>query len=209
VKSSPVDPYCYPGTNILRNLLDLRDEVELNSFEAAMVAIHLVRLTEEPIEGEFGTARLRETHRRIFGSVYEWAGQLRKNTGTMTKQRPAGHRVTYGDSAYVESGLLDTFEKLKRENFLRGSQADSFAIRSAHFYGELDAIHPFREGNSRTLRQFFSDLAREAGFKIDWTATSATAEDREALILARDIAVVRGDSSSLAHILRTHLQTRG
>ena len=61
----------------------------------------------------------------------------------MTKQREAGHIVTYGDSAYVELGLADTFEKLKRENFLRGLEPEDFALRAAYFYGELDAIHPF------------------------------------------------------------------
>jgi hypothetical protein len=90
-------------------LNDIRDSSELEAFEAAMVSIRLVRLTEEPIQGAFDAARLQETHRRIFGGVYEWAGQFRKNTGTMTKQREAGNIVTYGlgDISAALDALLD------------------------------------------------------------------------------------------------------
>jgi len=64
-----------------------------------MVAVRLVRLSEEPLLGSFDLDRLLRTHRRIFDGVYEWAGQLRQNTGTMKKQRKAGYVVSHGDSA--------------------------------------------------------------------------------------------------------------
>jgi cell filamentation protein len=205
VKTPPSDPYCYPGTNVLRNLNDLRDAADLEAFEGAMVAVRLVRLGEEPIEGPFDLTRLLETHRRIFGGVYEWAGELRRNTGTMGKRRESGNVVSYGDSAFVVRALADLFAKLDRENHLSDLAAERFALRAAYYYGEIDAIHPFREGNSRTLRQFFGDLAREGGYKIDWTSASSTEEDRRRLILARDIAVMRGDSSLLARIIADNL----
>jgi len=205
VKSTSADPYCYPGTEVLRNLNNIRDSAELEAFEAAMVALRLVRLSEEPLQGSFDLDRLLRTHRRIFDGVYEWAGQLRQNTGTMKKQRKAGHVVSYGDSAYVQPALVEMLRKLQQENFLRNLLPKSFAARAAFYYGEIDAIHPFREGNSRTLRQFFGDLAREADYRIDWTAASATEEDRQQIFLARDMAVMHGDSSLLARIIERNL----
>jgi cell filamentation protein len=109
-------------------------------------------------------------------------------------------------SLLLPRDLDDVFERLGRENFLRGLDPPTFGLRAAHFYGELDAVHPFREGNSRTLRQFFSDLAVQAGYKIDWSAASSTELRRRELILARDIAVLRGDSSQLAQIITRYLE---
>ena len=68
---------------------------------------------------------------------------------------------------YVQSALVEMLIKLQQENFLCNLPSKSFAARAAFYYGEIDAIHPFREGNSRTLRQFLADLAREAGYRID------------------------------------------
>jgi len=207
VKQASPDPYCYPGTHILRNLKDIRDSTALEAFEAAMVAIRLVRLSEGPLHGPFDLHRLCETHRRIFDGVYDWAGQLRRNTGTMTKQREAGNVISYGDSVYVEPALSKVFAELAWEMQLKGLPANRFALRAAFYYGEIDAIHPFREGNSRTLRKFFGDLAEEAGYKIDWTSASRTEEQRRQIFLARDLAVMRGDPSLLASIIAHHLHS--
>jgi hypothetical protein len=108
-----------------------------------MVAIRLVRLSEGPLHGPFDLHRLCETHRRIFDGVYDWAGQLRRNTGTMTKQREAGNVISYGDSVYVEPALSKVFAELAWEMQLKGLPANRFALRAAFYYGEIDAIHPF------------------------------------------------------------------
>ena len=173
-----------------------------------MVAVSLVRLREEPILGPFDLSRLLETHRRIFGGVYGWAGQIRRNTGTMQKLRKSGAIVSYGDSAFVEAALAEVFAGLGRERFLGGLAVAEFAQRAAYYYGELDAIHPFREGNSRTLRQFIGDLAANCEYRLDWTKASNTEETRQELIFARDLAVMRRDSSRLAHIFRTYLSPK-
>jgi cell filamentation protein len=205
VKHSSPDPYCYPGTDVLRNLLDIRDASELAAFEAAIVSVRLVRLSEEPLHGPFNLHRLQQTHRRIFDGIYPWAGQLRRDTGTMKKHREAGYVVSYGDSSFVEPALETALAKLRDEAFLRGTPTNTFAQRAAFYYSEIDAIHPFREGNSRTLRQFFSDLARENGFRMDWTSASTSEADQRSLIRARDLAVMQGDLLPLTEIFAKHL----
>jgi cell filamentation protein len=206
VRRAAQDPYCYPGTQVLRNLLDIRDAAALDLFEGALVAIRLVHLRENPIGGPCDVKRLLETHRRMFDGVYPWAGCLRRDTGTMTKHRTSGTIVTYADSAYVEASIHDLFRKLEREEGLKGLDLDRFSLRAAYFYGELDAIHPFREGNSRTLREFFVDLACNAGYWIDWTQASDSEDKRQRVFLARDLAVMRGDTSLLASIFRENLR---
>jgi cell filamentation protein len=191
------DPYCYPGTDVLINGGDLRTQAELNEFEANAVFLAYAALKLRPIRGVFDAKRLQQTHRRIFGNVYPWAGEFRKGIGMMTKNR-SGFVVAYGASENVPATLETTFKELNKENHLRGLAAETMPQRLAWYYSELDAIHAFREGNSRTLRAFFSDLAQAAGYRLDWVNI---AEQRQQLYHARDLAVMRGDTSELAQIL--------
>jgi len=204
MSSSVRDPYVYPGTNVLINLEDIRDQSALNRFEADAVAVDLIDLRQNPITGPFDTRRLQETHRRIFGRVYPWAGEFRKDIGMLAKNR-SGFVVAYGPSQNIPGALTTTFAALKAEHDLQGLDADAMARRLAYYYGELDAIHAFRDGNSRTLREFTTDLAEAAGHRLDWARVAQTTEDRERLYHARDLSVMRGDLSELAAIIRATL----
>jgi cell filamentation protein len=157
------DPYVYPGTNILINLEDIRDQAALNCFEAQTASANIARLAINPIQGTFDVHRLQETHRRILG-----------------KNR-SGFVVAYGPSQNVPGALESTFAALKAEKFLHGLKAGAMAQRLAYYYSELDAIHAFRDGNSRTLRAFTADLAEAAGHRLDWTRAAQAAEDRQRL----------------------------
>jgi cell filamentation protein len=161
------DPYCYSGTDVLINREDIRDQGILNKFEAQVASACIARLAVDPIEGPFDTLRLQETHRRIFGRVYPWAGEIRKDIGMMAKTRPSGFVVAYGPSQNVPAALANTFAALKAENCLGGLDSEAIAKRLAYYYSELDSIHAFRDGNSRTLRVFTSDIAQSAGHRLD------------------------------------------
>jgi cell filamentation protein len=198
------DPYVYPGTNVLINLKDIRDQAVLNRFEADAVAVYLIDLKQNPIQGPFDARRLQETHRRIFANIYPWAGEFRKDIGMLAKNR-SGFVVAYGPSQNIPGALAGAFAALKAENDLRGLDADAMAKRLAYYYGELDAIHAFRDGNSRTLRAFTSDLAETAAHRLDWARAALRAEDQQRLYHARDLAVMHGDLSELAAIIRATL----
>lgn len=193
------DPYVYPGTNVLRNLKDLRDQRILDIFEADAVATSYAEIKLNPLQGPFDVRRLQETHRRIFARVYPWAGEIRKDIGLMAKNR-SGFVVAYGPAQNVPGALETTFAALKAERYLQGLKADTMAQRLAYFYSELDAIHAFRDGNSRTLRAFTTDLAEAAGHRLDWTRVAQSPEDPERLYHARDLAVMRGNLSELTGI---------
>ena len=195
------DPYCYSGADVLINKGDYRTHVELDRFEADAVFLASAALKSRPIQGAFDTRRLQETHRRLFGNVYPWAGELRKDIGMMAKTRASGFVVAYGPSENVPGALASTFAALKAENSLRGLGVEAIALRLAYYYSELDAIHVFRDGNSRTLRAFSSDLAQSAGHRLDWAPAAQTPEQRQQLYHARDLAVMRGDRSELAGII--------
>jgi cell filamentation protein len=117
--SQAVDPYWYLGTTVLINSGGFRTQAELDQFEADAVMLSLASLRIRPIVGSFDEARLRETHRRLFRLVYSWAGQLRQQTGTLTKTRESGQVVRYGHSDHVPTALSKILSDLQRENALR------------------------------------------------------------------------------------------
>ena len=102
--------------------------------------------------------------------------------------------------------MAATFAALKAENDLRSLDIAAMAKRLAYFYSELDAIHAFRDGNSRTLRAFTSDLVKAAGHRLDWAVAANAAEGRQRLYHARDLAVMRGDLSELSGIIGAALR---
>jgi len=204
VNKTPVDPYCFPGTNVLRNLRGIMDRAELETAESELAATMGRSVYIDP-PARTDLLYLKSIHRTLFGKLYPWAGETRRDLGRMTKTRENGSVVLYGDSAFVDTELARMFSMLAAENYLKGLPIDRFAVRAAWFYGELDAIHPFREGNSRTLRLFFHGVAHNAGYLADWRILAAPAAARETLYAARDRAVMLGDSAPLASLFSTVL----
>lgn len=131
-----------------------------------------------------------------FQDVYDWAGELR--TIDIAKQ---------GDlfclAPFVGTELAKRFEAIGAEDYLMGLSESQFATRAAEHLSELNAIHPFREGNGRTLRAFLSILADQAGHPIDlvrispsdWNAASIESFRRGDARPLRD-AVANAISSS-------------
>lgn len=159
------DPYLYPGTNVLRNLRGLTDPKLLERFEARRTHRRLAELIDTPVPGGFDVAHLKAIHRYIFRDVYEWAGQFR--TVNVSK---GGH--LFGLATFLEPALQQILAKLATEKHLVDLDAEIFANRAAYFLGELNAAHPFREGNGRTQREFIRELGVKAGHYIDWRATT-------------------------------------
>ena len=57
-----LDPYVYPGTSILRNVLDIQKQQMLDDAEADYVSLRLRELAEYPLEGEYDVDHLTEMH---------------------------------------------------------------------------------------------------------------------------------------------------
>ncbi len=151
------DPYCYKGSEVLRNRLSLRDRSALDAFETEATAQRF----DEPLpSGRFGVAHYRAVHRHLFGDVFTWAGRFRTV------------RIAKGDSMFcypehIDREMSRVFADLKAKNLLRGMAAPEFANECACFLSQLNAIHPFRDGNGRAQLAFVILLAHAAGFKTN------------------------------------------
>lgn len=150
------DPYSEPN-GVLRNSLGITDATELSEAEADIAAVELAILDAEPLPGSYDLAHLQAFHRQIFGSVYPWAGELR------TVEISKG--TSFCPSIHIVSFAKGVFHKLADNGHLQGLDRLEFIRALADLYGDVNAIHPFREGNGRNQRAF---LAREAGYTISW-----------------------------------------
>lgn len=157
----PADPYVYPGTEVLRNRFGIRDADELARREGEITIVTLAQLENEPLPGNYDLAHLRAMHAHIFGDVYPWAGEFR--TVQITKDSHL-----FALPQHMETYLSQVLDRLAQENHLRGLERDVFLDRVAESYADINAVHPFREGNGRTQRAFVGQLAQEAGYSIAW-----------------------------------------
>jgi cell filamentation protein, protein adenylyltransferase len=152
------DDYCYPGTTVLKNKLDLTDADELANFEAE---VSDARADEEAPAGDLDYAHFKAIHRHLFQDVYDWAGEAR--TVRISKDNSM---FCYPEN--IESEATKLFANLKADKFLQGFSSKGFAKKAAHFLTELNAIHAFREGNGRAQLSFFLLLADQAGHSLDF-----------------------------------------
>jgi len=150
------DPYCYSGTDVLKNRLGLREAAKLAAFEAEITA---QRAAEPLPAGRLSYGRYRAIHRHLFQDVYAWAGRPR--TIRMAK---GGNAFCYPE--HIDREMRRLFAELAAHRYFRGLDAQSFAAQAAHFLAELNAIHPFREGNGRTQLSFLTLLAEQAGHPL-------------------------------------------
>jgi len=156
------DPYCYPGSDVLINKFGIKNAMELDEVERELTLNRLGELMHKLVVGRFGFTHLKKIHKAIFGDLYEWAGQARKH-GFISK----------GQTIFCNAGFIDKeakriFDELTFDNKLRNLGFDQFVEKLVYYSSEINVLHPFREGNGRTLREFIRQLAAVNGYSIRW-----------------------------------------
>lgn len=150
--------YCYPGTDILKNKLDIKDAAELTAFETEISN----QRAQEPIpQGNLDYAHYRALHKHLFQDVYDWAGQPRK-----IRIGKGGNWFCFPEN--IDAEMTKLFNSLAEQNYLADLNKADFVKEAAHFLAELNAIHPFREGNGRTQLSFLGIIADEAGHPLQF-----------------------------------------
>jgi len=164
------DPYV-DANGVLFNKLGISSSAALRRAEADLALAAMLRLSVQPLPGAYDLDHLRGFHRQLFGTVYTWAGRLR----TVDIARSA--QDVFCRWPFIEPYTTVIFASLAAEGRLAGLARTAFVARLAHYYGEINAVHPFREGNGRTQRAFLGQLAREAGWRLAWSALDPQEND--------------------------------
>jgi cell filamentation protein len=185
-----MDPYVYPGTSVLRNLRDIRDPERLARFEADATSERLSELQDKPMIGVFDPRHLQAIHQHIFQDVYAWAGEIRTVNISTSGQFP------FAFSHQIRQSMDRLSGELKAEGHLGNLRLPKFCNRAAHYMGEINAIHPFRDGNGRTQREFIRQLAARNSYALDWSRVS-----QDQMKSASQNSFQRGDNHGLEEVL--------
>ena len=169
------DYYCYPDNPVLKNELGIKDERELDAAEREITSLKIAKLNDESLEGELNFDYVKRIHRYIFDGIYKWAGEVRRTD--ISK----GNIFCQHELIEVNAEVL--FNELKSENYLEGLDKETMIKRLAYYLGDLNTIHPFREGNGRVQRLFIRELALRAGYLINFDGITP-----EEMIKASDAA---------------------
>jgi cell filamentation protein len=153
------DPYVYPDTSVLRNRFGIIDPKILDKVERRIVTQQTRRGVPD---GNFDLAHLQAIHRHLFQDIYDWAGELRTVEINKSAQQ-------FQFCQYIQTGMADVHRRLVHSKFLRCLSQHSFVQKVAVIIGDVNYIHPFREGNGRCQIQYLKQLAAQAGYDLDLT----------------------------------------
>lgn len=176
--------YCYPGTNILINKLNIKDKEILFEAEKKLTFIRLQELQNNPISGSFDFNHLLKIHEYIFQDIYNWAGKVR------TVEIGKGN--LFCTTRFIHSYANSLFDKYYQQCFLNKNNKDGFVKVLADNYADLNALHPFREGNGRAQREFARVLCLECGYIFDLSHTT-----HNEMLEASKLSFNKGDNSLL------------
>ena len=188
-----MDPYIHSRSNLLKNKANLHTPESLAAHEARMVFKRLIFLYSHPVTGAFDLAHLLAIHHALFQDVYPWAGHVRSCDLSLGP-------VSFCSAQWLETSLAALFSELARENWLRERDAERFAHGAAYYLAELNAIHPFRDGNGRTQREFIRELGLSAGHKVRWAPIT-----QFEMYTSSKLSMATKNPIGLVHILRKTL----
>ena len=178
---------CYSGTTVLINKLDIRNQSELDKAEKQITLLRAIQAEQNMILEKPNFQFFKDIHKFLFDDIYEWAGLVR--TINISKKG-----TIFCDASQIEEIGKLKFERLKKQNYLKELKKEQFIDEISDLYNELNILHPFREGNGRTLRLFITLLIRNAGFDIDFSKCDPD------IIMLSTINAAHGDISMLKFV---------
>ena len=155
------ESYFYENENILKNKLDIHNELELKKYEYEIVARKNALLYLSEIKGNFDIEHLKNIHKFLFEDIYPFAGDFRLvNMGK-------ANRASFTDYKRIEENLYDILNNIDSKLIFNANAKFLYAEALANIYYLLLEIHPFREGNGRTIREFLREYVKDRNKYLD------------------------------------------
>ena len=152
--------YCYKGSNVLINKLNIHDNKILKQAEEKIVAAKLFILRQNTMIKNFDVNHFKGIHKFLFEDIYPFAGKFR------TENIAKGF-FSFAEWEFIEDELSNLLKKLNASNNLKNLKRDEFVKAIAYYLSELNVLHPFREGNGRTIREFVRELCYVNDYLFD------------------------------------------
>jgi len=196
------DPYVYPGTETLKNLFCELDDERLKEIEADYTSFRIRELMDSPLQGEYDSSHLCQLHQYIFQDIFEWAGNIRTINIEKAESVLGGLSVEYSDIKDIKQHLDSSLHQL-REIDWRSLRIQEKAKTFSQCMTDIWKIHPFREGNTRTIVTFCCDFADKNNFPLDRELfKDNSAYVRTALVAASAVFHDLGDKSNIEYLVR-------
>ena len=180
--------YCYPNTKVLVNKMNIRSLKELQEAEMNYTSARLFQIQENPVVGNFDFVHLLKIHEYIFQDLFEWAGKIR--TIDISKGESLFCRV-FNINSYAE----DIFSHYYDDCYANRKNKEKFIDYLVKHYADVNALHPFREGNGRAQREFARELCIKCGYIFDLSTTT-----HEQMLNASILSFTAGNLSGLKSI---------
>ncbi len=195
--------YVYPKTTTLKNkygIKDLKSFLDKCSHDTARA---MGDLRKEPLPEHFDIAYLCHIHKQLFQKTFEWAGHPRHipftfadgTTAAMPEMKRTGWENPFAIGDEVQQGLQRLEQTLAEKDNLQGLTREEFNTEAISLFNALNQLHPFREGNGRTQRVFFENLALAAGHQLDFSLVT-----KERMMLASVSVAEKGDLEPMQHL---------
>ena len=188
-EESPADEMSrYPGTRCLVNYFGIKDKPMLRRVDKRISSLRTAELLRSPLKMPFSFDHLIAIHSHLFGDIYPSAGMIRRSLSSK--------HTEFCQPEYIESQAGILFSKLRDDHYLsRIDDVDDFVNELAYYMGEMEALHPFMDGNGRATRFFFNSLALAAGYEIGWGSADPDH------FLEANVAALDGDYQALIDVL--------
>ncbi len=144
--------YCYPNSDVLVNNLNIHDNKKLSRLERQLVLAKSYILRQNTKIQKFDKNHFLNIHKFLFEDIYPFAGKLRV-------ENISKDNFIFANWEFIDEQLDKLLEQLKSESYLAGLPKVDLAKRLSYYLAELNVLHPFREGNGRTIREFIRELA--------------------------------------------------
>ena len=160
------DPYVYEDTGTLKNKLGIKDYEQLRKAEADISFVKLLTVDRDVDCTKFDLDYVKNIHKYILSDIYDWAGEFRTVPMEKPEEVLGGDTVRYAYPKEIEPKAKECLNELNRINW-NVKDLDNKAMDFTKLIAELWQVHPFRDGNTRTVVTYAFRFAEEHGFKMD------------------------------------------
>lgn len=167
------DSYLYEDMPVLRNKLDIRNEKTLDRIEAEQSRMNMMLMYERGFQ-DFSPEGLRTIHKFLFGDIYEWAGEYRLINIEKREKLLAGRSIWYSNDEDIPNDLQNAFDELYIRPWEEYDR-EEFVSALSHTFPKIWQVHPFREGNTRTVVMMMTFFVEHYGYAMDQELLAASA----------------------------------
>ena len=199
--------YCYHGSDILINKLDIHDQKTLDKAERNITALMLMKLQLNPIPNPkelFSIEYFINLHKQVFEYIYPFAGSIRRENMVKGNTPFCRPEFIYRYLTMLFDKIFDDVKKIKTK--------DDIINFLSYYYSELNIVHPFREGNGRVMREYLRQVVifinKYLGFDYELDFSAVTEEDKHNLMNGSIISAMNGDLELLNRFFNNVLKSK-